>query len=533
MVYVCRRTSQLSISALQELVKGQDGELAVGSEIVSPGYVDLGGITYLLTCILEGYNPDNVHWQWLLGRLYMLDKLIEDSPVDFTIKPHTASPSRVDPGARYDRIMSILNFFKPVLNHSHAKVGRMARRTFYLISKLQANNQGILQEISQLLSDVDQSIQVLLRRRLLKILGEYQVVLQQEQQAVANDDDEISLAPTIETPIASATSTPRCGSPTTSSSPVSSVGLSLIPIVPPNSPHVKFWRVRHPSDNSDADSVSQGSTSSHGAADSGTGSGVISGLVTPPSTPRGPVGSQQAVQTADACVATSPSLRTRRPMHGAGEVCIFPEDIIPEVSLSSEEDRPFFFVDEASYDPERGCLNSVELAQTLKPRAFSSPCKPGTSEPLHIQQDDSVEKSTEPCTDSIELVETLTPSAFSNPYRSDMPVMPESQHNDAICPGDSMSVTHTTSPCPPVARTLSHRHDEHSVSTVPIQSTSAADDSTQEGVSQASVRPINSVPDTGMLTEDLSDLVLSPTGPEERVSFKTEVASRHQLSLGQ
>lgn len=38
MYNVCdRRTSQLSISALQELVKGQEGELAVGREIANPG----------------------------------------------------------------------------------------------------------------------------------------------------------------------------------------------------------------------------------------------------------------------------------------------------------------------------------------------------------------------------------------------------------------------------------------------------------------------------------------------------------------
>ena len=36
-LYLSRRTSQLSISALQELAKGQDGELALGKEIVNPG----------------------------------------------------------------------------------------------------------------------------------------------------------------------------------------------------------------------------------------------------------------------------------------------------------------------------------------------------------------------------------------------------------------------------------------------------------------------------------------------------------------
>ena len=36
-LFTNRRTSQLSLSTLVELAKGQDGELAVGKEIVNPG----------------------------------------------------------------------------------------------------------------------------------------------------------------------------------------------------------------------------------------------------------------------------------------------------------------------------------------------------------------------------------------------------------------------------------------------------------------------------------------------------------------
>ena len=43
---VSRRTSHLSISALQELVKGRDGELAVGREIINSGkYKTIAPIT--------------------------------------------------------------------------------------------------------------------------------------------------------------------------------------------------------------------------------------------------------------------------------------------------------------------------------------------------------------------------------------------------------------------------------------------------------------------------------------------------------
>ena len=122
---VCiRRTSQLSVSALQEFVKGQEGELAVGREIANPGiltienprpctnntFVNLAGyimeyflnvdltarvvncipsfsgsyhigdLSFLLGSMTQDYDPGTVQWQWLLGRLCMLLKLIEEHP---------------------------------------------------------------------------------------------------------------------------------------------------------------------------------------------------------------------------------------------------------------------------------------------------------------------------------------------------------------------------------------------------------------------------------------------------------------------
>ncbi len=40
----------------------------------------MGDLPFLLECMNQDYDPENVQWQWLLGRLSVLLKLIEEYP---------------------------------------------------------------------------------------------------------------------------------------------------------------------------------------------------------------------------------------------------------------------------------------------------------------------------------------------------------------------------------------------------------------------------------------------------------------------
>lgn len=82
------RTSQLSISTLLELCKGQAGELAVGREILKAGSIGVGGVDYVLSCIL-GNQAESNNWQELLGRLCLIDRLLLEFPAEFY--PHIVS----------------------------------------------------------------------------------------------------------------------------------------------------------------------------------------------------------------------------------------------------------------------------------------------------------------------------------------------------------------------------------------------------------------------------------------------------------
>ncbi|KAJ8401904.1 hypothetical protein AAFF_G00374850 [Aldrovandia affinis] len=76
------RTSQLSVSTLLELCKGQVGELAVGREILKAGSIGIGGVDYVLNCILGSQTEAN-NWQALLGRLCLIDRLLLEFPAEF------------------------------------------------------------------------------------------------------------------------------------------------------------------------------------------------------------------------------------------------------------------------------------------------------------------------------------------------------------------------------------------------------------------------------------------------------------------
>lgn len=54
------------------------------------GNEGLDGLNYVLKCVTEDYDKDSVTWQWLLGRLYVLDRLLEEFPTEFVPRPEEA-----------------------------------------------------------------------------------------------------------------------------------------------------------------------------------------------------------------------------------------------------------------------------------------------------------------------------------------------------------------------------------------------------------------------------------------------------------
>lgn len=255
-----RRTSQLSLSTLVELVKGQEGELAVGKEIHNAGSEGLDGLNYVLKCVTEDYDLETVQWQWLLGRLYTIDRLLEEFPSDFLPRQEESQdaagasepnyletdcgasasnpgrtrqrgqmPDRDDPtgeaSSKYKRLMSVAHFSVKAVCSAHMRIARMSRRVFLLSAKLGAHVGEVVAELKDLLSQINSSSVASLGRKLDRIVEDFHLSERIVHELMhgsdgskqgSNKTDDMS--PPFYSPADSACSSPRCNSPVTATS---------------------------------------------------------------------------------------------------------------------------------------------------------------------------------------------------------------------------------------------------------------------------------------------------------------------------
>ncbi|XP_075397163.1 mitogen-activated protein kinase kinase kinase 1 [Tenrec ecaudatus] len=169
------RTSQLSISTLLELCKGQAGELAVGREILKSGSLGIGGVDYVLSCILGNQTESN-NWQDLLGRLCLVDRLLLEFPAEFY--PHIVSTdvSQAEPvEIRYKKLLSLLTFALQSIDNSHSMVGKLSRRIFLSSARMVTAVPRVFSKLLDMVSGSGCAHFARMRRRLLAIADEVEI----------------------------------------------------------------------------------------------------------------------------------------------------------------------------------------------------------------------------------------------------------------------------------------------------------------------------------------------------------------------
>ncbi|KAK7066172.1 hypothetical protein SK128_020328 [Halocaridina rubra] len=168
-----RRTSQISVDSVLELCRGQEGELALATQVISstPG---LGGITYVLSCILDDTPPSEAPWQWLLGRLCVLDRLVDEFPSEFQMQcvPLQSAESGYKL-QNYDRLMTVVEFAFKALGSSHATVSKLARRVYICGARFAAAEPAVFHQVCDMLAKLDVSLQMRLKRRLRSMQGQH------------------------------------------------------------------------------------------------------------------------------------------------------------------------------------------------------------------------------------------------------------------------------------------------------------------------------------------------------------------------
>uniref|UniRef100_A0A8C1VV56 Mitogen-activated protein kinase kinase kinase 1 n=1 Tax=Cyprinus carpio TaxID=7962 RepID=A0A8C1VV56_CYPCA len=171
------RTSQLSVSTLLELCKGQMGELAVGREILKAGSIGIGGVDYVLNCILGSKTEAN-NWQALLGRLCLIDRLLLEFPAEFY--PHIVSGGDCDQAQnvveRYQKLLPLLSFALQSIDNSHSMVGKLSRRVFLSAARMVARVPHVFVKLLDMLNITSSTHYARMRRRLLAIAEEMDIL---------------------------------------------------------------------------------------------------------------------------------------------------------------------------------------------------------------------------------------------------------------------------------------------------------------------------------------------------------------------
>ncbi|XP_055648946.1 mitogen-activated protein kinase kinase kinase 1-like [Falco peregrinus] len=169
------RTSQLSVSTLLEMCKDQAGELAVGREILKSGSVGIGGVDYVLNCIL-GTQTESSNWQALLGRLCLIDRLLSEIPGEFY--PHIVCGGVLQADTvvdRYKKLLSLLNFALQSIDSSHSMVGKLSRRVFLSAARMVARVPHVFLKLLEMLSMTSSTHYARMRRRLMAIADEMEI----------------------------------------------------------------------------------------------------------------------------------------------------------------------------------------------------------------------------------------------------------------------------------------------------------------------------------------------------------------------
>lgn len=182
-ICIFRRVSSLSAKTLVELCKDQNGDMALGSAISSENNQSLGGINYVLSRTVV-CSPENVAWPWWLGRLYLLVKLLEESPDSFRIETETVDYKKVSLNIRlpsspnklpentnqwennFSRLMFIVHFAIKATSCPHSKGNKLALRILTKCLKLASKVRGAFIEVKTCLSELKKSDRSVLQRQL-------------------------------------------------------------------------------------------------------------------------------------------------------------------------------------------------------------------------------------------------------------------------------------------------------------------------------------------------------------------------------
>ncbi|XP_071799794.1 mitogen-activated protein kinase kinase kinase 1-like [Asterias amurensis] len=166
-----RRTSQLSISALIELSKGQAGELALGREVSASDLVGLGAVEYVEECIYDSSLSFEPAWQPHLGRLCVLEKLMKEFPEEYVPDQHEVVPTH---NSHCNRLMCVLRFALTAIPNAHSRICKLGKRLFVNVARNTVHMPQLYEKVCDSVAELDNDLQHGIQRRLTNILDDFE-----------------------------------------------------------------------------------------------------------------------------------------------------------------------------------------------------------------------------------------------------------------------------------------------------------------------------------------------------------------------
>ncbi|XP_071511527.1 mitogen-activated protein kinase kinase kinase 1-like [Diadema antillarum] len=176
-----RRTAQLSVSAMLELARGDAGELAISKELSCSGCIGIGGLDYVLSCLISDIQItlDDSSWQRILGRLNVLERVFTDFPDRFVLSD---SASELEMESKVECLVSIATCLSSYLNNQHIRICKIAKRVFITVAKILVSNSAAFAKICDMMRMLESTeVGTRMLRRLRKILEEYESSMEEAE----------------------------------------------------------------------------------------------------------------------------------------------------------------------------------------------------------------------------------------------------------------------------------------------------------------------------------------------------------------
>ena len=190
----------------------------------------------------EKYTTTDVSWQWLLGRLYIIERLVKDFPTEFLPRQRpdgassessleligATSKGDEERPQNYDRLLTVAEFAVKAVSNQHARISRVAKRVFLLAARYAAHLESLVTEFFNLLNELDFTHKKSLKRQLEKIVADFQLSEQLGRHLNVHnliDRESSPVDSTSVTPLSS----PKCVSPATVLSDIPSASSSIVP----------------------------------------------------------------------------------------------------------------------------------------------------------------------------------------------------------------------------------------------------------------------------------------------------------------